>query len=97
MENITKPPVGKFDGVYTLENSSTVYRIAKVTSENKGSLKRLLHESHHSIIDSANDGEYLLENPNNPNTYEIIGQDSFNTFSKMSHEQAKKLLNGGLC
>lgn len=42
---MTKPPVGKFDGVYTLENSSTVYRIAKVTSENKGSLKRLLHES----------------------------------------------------
>lgn len=38
-----------------------------------------------------------MENPNNPITYEIIDQDNFNMFIKMSHEQAKNLLNGGLC
>ncbi len=97
MKNSKQPEVGKFDGVYTLENDSVVYRAAKVTSKNKGSLKRLLHESKHAVIDSAKSGEYLLENPHNPNTYEIISKAQFAAFTRMADEDAKKILSGGLC
>ncbi len=86
----------KFDGVFTLLNDNTLYRIAEITSENKDALKKLVPTAT-TIIDNAVVGTYLLEDVHTSGNYRIISETEFEAFTKMDNESTSRILNGGLC
>lgn len=85
--------VAKFDGVYSLPNDKTLYRIAKITAENRESLKTLIPERAHGLIDNSQENEYLVEGE----IYTVINEGIFSLFTKLSDEEASKTLSGGVC
>lgn len=88
--------IGKFDGVYTLPNNTTLFRITKITPENRKSLKPLVPKKiANSFLSTPEfEGQYLLEGKG----YKIIiEEDDFKRFTKMNKKDAANLLSGGGC